>query len=246
MAQFRLDPPAAFNFRAPEDWPRWKSRFEQYRQASGLTGTAELQQVSTLLYCLGEEAESVLASTDISEEDRKKYNKVIEKFDAFFKVRQNVIYERARFNRRSQKGGETAEQYILELYRLAENCNYGDLKDEMIRDHLVVGIRDETLSQQLQLDADLTLEKAKTKIRQREAVGEQQQTLKGTLADSSLDVLQPKKTSRSRHPPRKPAGQRSTPAHKQTGKRTRCGKDERNTQPFAIAAARRDIFVRTV
>ena len=45
----------------------------------------------------------------------------------------------------------------------------------MIRDRLLVGIRDATLSQQLQLDAELTLEKAKKRIWQKEqAVGEQQ------------------------------------------------------------------------
>lgn len=67
----------------------------------------------------------------------------------------------------------------MELYRLADNCDYGALRDEMICDHLVVGISDMALSQQLQLDAELTLEKAKTKVRQREAVEEQQRELKG-------------------------------------------------------------------
>ncbi len=32
---------------------------------------SELRQVSTLLYCLGEEASDVLTSTNITEEDRK-------------------------------------------------------------------------------------------------------------------------------------------------------------------------------
>ena len=49
----------------------------------------------------------------------------------------------------------------------------------MIRDQLVVGIRDSSLSECLQLDANLTLEKAKTAIRQKEAVHEQQKILKG-------------------------------------------------------------------
>ena len=31
----------------------------------------------------------------------------------------------------------------MELYTLAENCNYGDLTSEMMRDRLVVGIQDE-------------------------------------------------------------------------------------------------------
>ena len=191
MAQLQLQPPEPFDFRNSDDWPRWKRRFEHFRNASGLATSAELQQVSTLLYCIGEEAEAVLESTSITEDERKKYDDVLGKFEGYFKVRRNVIFERARFNRRCQQDGESAEKYITELYTLAENCNYGAMKDEMIRDRLVVGIRDSTLSQQLQLDADLTLEKAKTKTRQREAVGEQQKTLSatGTTSSTNLDQL---------------------------------------------------------
>ncbi len=47
----------------------------------------------------------------------------------------------------------------------------------MISDRLVVGIRDKKVSQQLQLDADLTLERTKKTIRQKEAVREQGQQL---------------------------------------------------------------------
>ena len=140
-----------------------------------------------LLYCLGEEAEAVLESTNIMTDERKVYDTVVGKFDSFFKVRRNVIFERARFNRRSQLHGETAEQYIvdlykltenLDLYKLTENCEYGALKEEMIRDRLVVGIRDGALSEKMQLDDQLTLESAKKAIRQREAVHEQQKELK--------------------------------------------------------------------
>jgi len=80
-----------------------------------------------LLYCIGEEGESILASTNATDEERKSYTAVVDKFDAFFKVRRNVIYERAQFNRRSQQQDETTEQYIMELYRLADNCDYGAL-----------------------------------------------------------------------------------------------------------------------
>ena len=53
-----------------------------------------------------------------------------------------------------------------------EHCKYGELKEEMIRDRLVVGIRDSNLSERLQIDDALTLEKAKKLVRQREAVKE--------------------------------------------------------------------------
>ena len=67
MAQIRLQTPDSFNFKEPEEWPRWKRRFEQFQVALGLKGEDAEKQVSTLLYCLGEEAEAVLASTNITD-----------------------------------------------------------------------------------------------------------------------------------------------------------------------------------
>ena len=62
--------------------------------ASGLDQHGEeRRQVCTLMYCLGEGAEDVLSSTNISEADRKKYSAVLSKFDGFFQVRKNVIFE---------------------------------------------------------------------------------------------------------------------------------------------------------
>ena len=56
------------------------------------------------------------------------------KLDDYFKVRKNVIFKRARFNRRNQLSEETAEEYITALFHLVDSCNYGNLKDEMLRD----------------------------------------------------------------------------------------------------------------
>ena len=133
MAEIHLQTPEPFNFRNPDDWPRWKRRFHQFREASGLAEAAASKQASTLLYCIGEEVESVLASTNATEDDRKDYARIIGKLDDFFQVRKNVIYEGARFNRRNQHRGETLEQYIMTLYSLAESCEYGPLKEEKLR-----------------------------------------------------------------------------------------------------------------
>ena len=227
MATIQLQPPPPFNFKTPDDWPRWRRRFGQFRVASGLGEQSAAKQISTLLYCLGEEAESVLTSTNATQEERQVYSAVMGKFDAFFQVRRNVIFERARFNRRNQNPGETAEQYIMALYTLAANCNYGDMEAEMIRDRLVVGIRDTPLSERLQLDADLTLEKAKKAIRQREAVHEQQNILSGTDTPS----LEAVHSNGSRRRNQQYRGNRSSGAGKGRQKPTakqcsRCGKEQ--------------------
>ena len=60
----------------------------------------------------------------------------------------------------------------------------------MTHDCIVVGIRDQSQSEQLETDAGLTLEKAKTLVQQREAVQEQQILLKhGQKEDESIDFL---------------------------------------------------------
>ena len=108
--------------------------------------------------------------TNISTEARTKYSEVMVKLDEYFRVRKKVIFERARFNRRNQLPEETAEEYIMTLFHLVDSCKYGNLRDEMLRDRLVVGIRDEGLSQCLQMDSELTLTKAMKLVRQSEAV----------------------------------------------------------------------------
>ena len=137
-----LQPPPAFSFDEPDEWPKWRRRFKQFRVASGLSKEDKIRQVSTLLYCLGEQADDILASTNITDDDRKKYSKVLAKFDGHFKVRKNIIFEGAHFNRRQQEDGETEENFISSLYQLSEDCQYGNMRSELIRDRVVVGIRD--------------------------------------------------------------------------------------------------------
>ena len=189
-----LQPPEKFCFRNPDGWLKWKRRFQQFLTASCLDKQNDERKISTLLYCLGDDADEVLTSTSITDEERSSYDRVIQKLDEFFKVRRNKIYERARFNRRDQKKGESAEAYITELYKLVESCEYGTMKNELLRDRLVVGIADKKLSEQLQIDADLTLEKAKKIIRQKEAVHEQSSDLMGRSNPSlNLDAIREKR-----------------------------------------------------
>ena len=54
------------------------------------------------------------------------------KQDGFFPVRKNVIFERARFNHLNQCEGESKEEYITCLYNFVDNCQYRDLKSEII------------------------------------------------------------------------------------------------------------------
>ena len=236
MASVRLQPPSSFEFKDPDTWPQWKRRFEQFRLAAGLDQEDDAKQVSTLLYCMGEDAEDTLTSTNITADERKTYALVIGKFDAFFKVRKNVIFECARFNRRSQGPDESAEQFITSLYSLTENCAYVELRDEMIRDRIVVGIRNRSLSDRLQIESDLTLEKAKTLVRQREAVQEQQALLRnGPKQELAVDFVKRRPPFKKKVPYQTaPKGSQSSHSSKQC---SRCGKGPHPRQSCPARAA---------
>ena len=96
--------------------------------------------------------------------------------------------ERARFNQRREEAGESVDSFVTALYGLAEHCEYAGLHDETIRDRIVVGLRDAKLAENLQLDPDLTLEKAVTKARKAEAVKEQQPLVRGSGSLARPDV----------------------------------------------------------
>ena len=92
MATLNINPPKQFNFNNPDDWPWWKKWLQHFCDASGLSLATEKCQISTILYCLGEEADDVLLSTNITEEQEKKHADVLAKFDEHFKVRENLSF----------------------------------------------------------------------------------------------------------------------------------------------------------
>jgi len=132
---------------------------------------------------MGEQADDIFISFEFTAEQEKSYEELKERFENHFIVKRNVIFERAKFNSRDQRAGESVDSFITDLYGLARHCNFGTLKEELIRDRIVVGLQNRELSEKLQLDPNLTLEKAANLARQRETVKQQQNIL---AADSRL------------------------------------------------------------
>lgn len=170
---------------------------------------SEEVQVNALLYAMGDAADYVMTTFMFGDEgDRLKYDKVKEKFDQYSLVRRNVIYERAKFNQRTQ-ADETAEEFITSLHCLAEHCNFGTLKEEMIQDRIVVGVKDATLSEKMQLESTLTLEKAVKMARESESVKKQQDVIRSGQRSMSteIDAIGAKVRAKSeKFPPKKSGG----------------------------------------
>ena len=81
-------------------------------------------------------------------------------------MRTNIIVERAKFNRLVQ-GNDGMDAFIHKLYRQAEYCEYSQLREELIRDRVVV--TDDKLCDKLQPEPNLNLETAISICRRHEA-----------------------------------------------------------------------------
>ena len=197
QAFFQISPPSEYDFSRPEEWPLWLSRFERFRHASGLDKQSPEKQVNTLLYSMGPEAESIVRCRNLSEAQLKDYDVVKTELTNHFIPKRNLIFERARFHKRVQESGESMDSFIKALYDLIQHCEYGDLKEELIRDRLVVGLRDQALSEKLQLDEKLTLDTAKRTCLRHESIKKQTCLLKGEVhPEQSVEAVTKKNTAR--------------------------------------------------
>lgn len=137
-----LRPPPEFNFDTPSAWPTWLLQYEDYSYATGLYAAIPEVQVRSMLYCMGPQARVILASTTLGEADFKDVAAVKQAFTAHFVHPPNELYESARFHRRVQQPGETADAFLTALRTLVKRCNYQspDIEERLVRDRFLVGL----------------------------------------------------------------------------------------------------------
>ena len=85
--------------------------------------------------------------------------RITNKFIEYFVPKKNTIFERYKFNSRRQQADENVD-FVTALYLLAETCKYGALKEELIHNRIVTGVRDMRISKHFgKLAANLIMEK---------------------------------------------------------------------------------------
>ncbi|UYV64702.1 hypothetical protein LAZ67_3001707 [Cordylochernes scorpioides] len=217
----RIQPPETFDFSTPNEWPKWRKRFERYLVVSGMKKKEEADKIDLFMYLMGDRADDIFRTFKFEkEEEATKIDSVLKAFDSHFCVRKNIIYERAKFNSRNQEDREPVDEFITSLYKLADSCEFEGLHEQLIRDRIVVGVRDKALSERMQLDSELTLEKAVKMVRQQEAVRQQQVDLQ--RPSTSQRVNQVKFNSKKQSP--KQQQQPSMKKEKSAKTRSRCPK----------------------
>lgn len=82
-------------------------------------------------------------------EEKKSLDKIPELWESYCLGKTNIIFECYRFNNRNQERSESMDTSAFILRSLASTCNFGSLKDEIIRDRIDCGVRYSGLGKKL-------------------------------------------------------------------------------------------------
>lgn len=139
------------------EWRMWKEEFNIFLTASDKAEKSDEIKVALLLNCMGSRWIKVFLNLPFEDaEKRKDYKEVIKQLDTYFEPKKMKKTSITKFQARKQKEGEEVNTFITELKDLAEQCEFGDLSDEMIGIQISNGVRNEKLREKL-WDDDLTL-----------------------------------------------------------------------------------------
>ena len=192
IPNYRLpDPLKVTGSNVADNWERFREQWENYELAADLTDASSEKKAAIFLTCVGSEAYDVYRSMEFpSADDKKKIENIVEAFETFCVGAVNVTYERYMFHRRMQDVGERFDVYLGEIRRMARSCKFEGMLDSMIRDRIVVGIRDDSTRHKLLQIHDLTLKRAIDICKASEAAGRQ---LKAMATPDEVQALQPSK-----------------------------------------------------
>lgn len=157
-----LKPPESLKWtgNVDENWRAFKQQFHLYVTAMGLETKPDTRKVALLLTVAGPQAIEVYNTFVFdAPEDNDKLDVVLGKFDAHCTPKKNETYERYMFRSRMQHQ-EPIESFVTALRLKAQSCNFGTLRDSMIRDQIVFGVEDKKLRERLLRETDLTLDTA--------------------------------------------------------------------------------------
>ena len=161
MSQFQIPAVSPFNCHGEpstisQRWEKWVKSFTYFIKASGVVFPE--RRKALLLHLLGRETQEIFETLNV--DDGASLEVALEALTNYFVVKKNVPFERSIFHQAKQKDDESIEQFVTRLRTLAATCDYGDERDNQIRDQLIAACKSNTFRKKLLSKDNLTLDKA--------------------------------------------------------------------------------------
>jgi len=176
-------------------WWWWKRAFDYYLLAKEVTQPA--QKKALLLHLAGFDMQDIFETLVIPEGEEDVYVKAVTALDNYFLPRTNIPYERHVFRQLQQRNNEGIDQFVTRLRQQADICEFGDQKDDNIRDQLIDKCKSAVLCKQLLEKRDVTLVQALELAQAKEAAEKQATTMETHSSETVYSVTRPKMGPRS-------------------------------------------------
>ena len=136
--------------------------WNNYEIASGLDTKPDEVRKATLQVVMGQKCFRVLQNLYLTQAQLALASSVtiVNALNEYFLPKTNVTYERHKFNTRNQAHHERINEYVSALRHLVATCEFGNLKDDLIRYRIVLEIYDDNLRARLLRENELTLTQA--------------------------------------------------------------------------------------
>ena len=82
----------------------------------------------------------------LKEVEKERVTSILDDLEKYFKPAFNVTYERFIFNTCDQQSHETIDEYVNKLRGLSETCEFGTLRDSLIKDCEFGTLRDSLIN----------------------------------------------------------------------------------------------------
>ena len=159
MERLKSIEPLSLQGNVAENWRRWIQRWKLYVVASGADKKTEAIQCAIFLHTIGQDAIEVYNTFTFTEEQVDKINPLIQKFEDHCAWKKNLTYERYKFNTCVQHG-RPFDAFLVDLVNKSKTCEFGELKNSLIKDRIVFGVDNSELRERLLRDTKLTMDKA--------------------------------------------------------------------------------------
>lgn len=179
-------------------WEEYSEMLEFFFQANEITDADKKKAV--LLSGVGAATYSLLRSLLCPmTPGEKTYGELINVLKAHYNPKPSEIVQRFKFNSRTRKNGETVADYVAELKKLAQHCEYGATLSQMLRDRLVCGVNDDRMQRRLLSEVDLNFEKALSICQAMESANKNVKDLQGMLSEETAQATRMLKGQTSVH-----------------------------------------------
>ena len=168
----KVSPPKQLTFHRnlSQNWECWKKEFHFYMTATE----------SNLIYYMFTFADAT---------ESMKLDPVIGKFVEYMNPKNNLPYLRYKFSLHNQNEEQNIDDYVTELKLKSSHCQFGTLKESLIRDQIVAATKDKRVPETLLCEPDLTLDKAITIFRAAEESKKQSEKMQAQSPSSNIDQV---------------------------------------------------------